>query len=398
MADIEQLRLEVSGLKEVNRKLTTALLSKEVDPEGNICINMPIGSATNESYKMVISEAPGGAKVFKIDVSGLPAYSALTPLETDKPDDALRRANTRYYTLNQILIKKVQTQAKTIKALDRLSGDKLGFIAEIKRLTAENAETKKCAEHMEAHCKESSLQLEQLRQQCKDAKNAKDAGKQKAADTAAAANLRAQKTLKAAHDVNDILRGELVAASATIESLEARAKNDRAALAKKVADLVAENTSQAKDLELQHTNSIGMQIQIAALEKYTEGLLTQIAALHALRNNHANKDGAVEPERVKIVHQEVIDTLRTTTADLLKKIEEQETIEDSLNSALQLHIAESAAQQHMLKHYIETLRGELHAMRVKKITEANEHTAVLTYMLITGQPYLSGVGYMCPSA
>jgi len=422
MADIEQLRLDIFDLKEENKKLSTALMSKEVDTEGNIRVSVPVTTAgAEESYRVVISETPTGEKVFTIDLPEMSAFSNLKQLETN-PEEALQQvqqANARYYRLNQDLIQRVQTQAKTIKGLltqatameEQLRFvDKMGLISEVKRLKEENASAASSVKHMEAHCKESSSQLEQMRKLYKEAKESKDASKeasrQKAAEAAAAASLRAQKALKASADAQDALRGELATANAKVEELELQCNDTLAkkiadltaqnsALAKKIADLSAQNSALTKSLEvklnkcyaiemsLQKTNT-SLQKQVTALEKQNSEKQVQITTLQAQKPQQLPQENNSD------------DALRAKVADLLKKTEEQEEIERSLNAALQLHISESDIQHNSYKYYIETLKSELQSIKVKKITEANEHTAMLTYMLITGQSYQSEIGYMPP--
>ena len=427
MADtinMEQLQSEISGLKAENNRLMHALMSKEIDLDGNIHASVPITSM-DEKCKVMISENLKGEKVFKVDLPDSPPYSLVKQLETENPIEALQQvqgANARYHRLNQDLIKRVQTQAKTIKGLlDQTAVleehlqfiDKMGFVAEIKRLKEENAKAVKSVEHMEAHCKESSAQLEQMRNQCKEAKSAKDeireAGKLKLAE----AGVRSQKSLKAAHDVQSELKVELAAANAKIAQLEDQILKDNTAvinndLVKKIGELMAQNSAQSKENELKlnalYSEEKSLKKQITILERHNSELQTQVIIMDKRnfdQQKHRSSPSKLEtiPESVhELYESQEVSKLQTKNADLMKKIKDMDDVERSLNAALQLHFSEAKIQKNTLTQYIEALKSELNAMKVKKITEANEHTAFLSHMLYNaGYAQAGYAGYEQPS-
>lgn len=403
MADIsnmEQLQLENSGLKAENNRLMHALMSKEIDLEGNIHASVPITS-TGEKCKVMISENLKGEKVFKVDLPDSTPFSLVKQLETENPIEALQQvqgANARYHRLNQELIKRLQTQentnktqAKTIKGLLEQMAvleehlqfiDKMGFVTEIKRLKEENAKAVKSVEHMEAHCKESSTQLEQMRKEAKSAKDEiREAGKLKLAE----AGVRAQKSLKAACGIQSELRVELAAANAKIAQLEDQILKDKTAainddLVKKIGELMAQNS------ELMSQNSELMS-QITVLERHNSEMQTQIIIMDK-RNfdqpKHKSPPSKLEtiPESVhELYESQEVSKLQTKNTELLNKIKDMGDGERSLNAALQLHFSEAKIQKDTLTQYIKALKSELNSIKVKHITEANAHTAFLSHML-----------------
>jgi len=418
MADIsnmEQLQSEISGLKAENNRLMHALMSKEIDLDGNIHASVPITS-TGEKCKVMISENLNGEKVFKVDLPDTPPYSLVKQLETENPIEALQQvqgANARYHRLNQDLIKRVQTQAKTIKGLLEQTAvleehlqfiDKMGFITEIKRLKEENAKAIKNVEHMEAHCKESSAQLELMRKEAKSAKDEiREAGKLKLVE----AGVRAQKSLKAAHDVQSELRVELAAANAKIAQLEDQILKDNTAminddLVKKIGELMAQNSAQSKENELKlntlYSEENSLKKQITVLEKHNSELQTQVIIMDK-RNfdtqKHRSSPSKLEtiPESVhELYESQEISKLQAKNADLMKKIKDMDDVERSLNAALHLHFSEAKILKNNLTQHIEALKSELNTIKVKKITEANEHTAFLSHMLYNAS-YMQQVSY-----
>lgn len=375
--------------------------------------------SNGEKCKVMISKNLKGEKVFKVDLPDLPPYSLVKQLETENSIEALQQvqnANARYHRLNQDLIKRVQTQANTIKGLlDQTAVleehlqfiDKMGFVTEIKRLKAENAKAVKSVEHMESHCKESSAQLEQMRNQCKEAKSAKDeireAGKLKLAE----AGVRAQKSLKAACDVQSELRVELATANAKIAQLEDQILGDKI-LKDKTAVINDDLVKKIGELMTQNTD---LQSQITVLERHNSEMQTQIIIMDKRNFNqpkHKSSPSKLEtiPESVHEMYEtQELSKLKTKITDLLKKINDMDDVERSLNAALQLHFSEAKIQKDTLTQHIKALKSALNTMKVKKITEANEHTAFLSHMLYNAsymqssyaQPTVNQLSYMYSS-
>ena len=191
---------------------------------------------------------------------------------------------------------------------------------------------------------------------------AKKAGKQEACKLKASTQeLKAStQELKALRAAQDKLRGELTAARSMIDSVGAAKDAQYAALDARWTAALNEQAAAAERANKLHrtaTDDLNKRIKDALAIQAECGL-------ENIRLAHANAQ------------------CQTQIADLLEKADEQTR---TLDAARRL-LATSATQ----KTVIDSLRSENNLLKVRKIIEANEHTAVLTYMLLNGQTLSAG--------
>ena len=349
--EIEYMRQEVYNLRGDNMQLVSALMAKETAPDVSVHV----------------SENARGEKVFRADKPEQAApllHATIRKFDNIDPDQILQelqKANLNYHNLNLDLLKRVRIQIEMLNSLqgqvDNLTAqarlksaaspaipeNSKAFIGSVfKKLKDENNMLTETLALLRVEYKNIFVSVKEtkqknddlaqknvlLHQEALEAVAEKEAGKRKAA-TAIAQSLKTQ----------DKLRGELASAKLQLS-----------------AALAASDTLSEKN---------------AALD-------TRVASYELANKVHC---GVVADLQSTIKQQ------LDSTADLQQTYGEQTR---ALDAARQL-AADAAAQKTSLLNRVGALTAEINTMKVRKITEANEHTAWLSHMLLNGQtmqPYM----------